>query len=132
MLANQSVKKKKKVKPDPEFYLPEPVVCGGNGRHGHAQTQRRHLGAVQKVGTKEPNGHKHVEQVDKDTSNNLRCVVLGAKGGGHSHGNHAASHTRTRNHEDGATTEAINGEEGDEGREELPGQGTSSKSASVL
>lgn len=111
---------------------PEPVVGRGNRGHGHTQADWRNLGTVQKVGAEESNGHEGVEEVDEDTGGDLGRLVLGTHGGADGQGDHADAHAAPGDHEDGAASEAVDGEEGDEGRQELPGQRAASKGAGVL
>lgn len=114
------------------FYSPEPVVRGGDGRHGHTQADGCNLGTVEEVGAEEADWHKHVEEVDEDTGGDLGGLVVGAHGRGDGQSHHAAAHAGSRDNEDGTASEAVDGEEGDEGRQELPGQRASSKGAGVL
>lgn len=113
-------------------HLPEPMVGGRDGRHGHTETERSDLSAVEEVCAEETDGDEGVEQVDEDTSHDLRSCVLSTEGGGNGQSNHAACHARARDHEDGTTSEAVNGEEGDEGRQKLPSQSATSKSACIF
>lgn len=114
------------------LHSPEPVVRGGDGGHGHPQADGRNLGTVQEVCAEEADGHECVEQVDENTGGDLGGLVVGAHGRGDGKGNHASAHAGSRDNEDGAASEAVDGEEGDEGRQELPGQRASSKGAGVL
>lgn len=113
-------------------HLPEPVVGSRDGRHGHTETERCDLSTVEEVGAEETDGDEGVEQVDEDTSHNLRRRVLSTERGGNGQRNHAACHAGARDHEDGTTSETVDGEEGDKGRQELPGQSATSKSACIL
>lgn len=108
------------------------MIGGRDGRHGHTETERSDLSTVEEVCAEEADGDEGVEQVNEDTSHDLRSRVLSTKGGRDSQSNHAACHAGARDHEDGTTPKAIDGEEGDEGRQELPSQGATSKSACIF
>lgn len=112
--------------------LPEPMVRRRDRRHGHTETDGCDLSTVQEVGAKEANRHEHVEEVDEHAGGDLGRLVLGAEGRGDRQCYHTAAHTRSRDHEDGTAPEAVNGEEGDEGRQELPSQRAASKGTGVL
>ena len=108
------------------------MVGRRNRRHGHTQADGRNLGTVQEVGAEETDGHEGVEEVDEDAGGDLGRVVLGAPGRADGQGYHADAHAAAGDHEDGAAAQAVDGEEGDEGRQELPGQRAASKGAGVL
>lgn len=108
------------------------MVGSRDRRHGHAKSDGSNLCAIQEVGTEKANGNKSVEQVDEATSSNLSGAVLRAEGCRDSQRDHAASHTSTGDDEDGTTTETIDGEEGDKGRQEFPSQCTSSEGARIF
>lgn len=108
------------------------MVRRGDGRHGHPQADGRNLGTVQEVGAEEADWHEGVEEVDEYAGGDLCRLVLGAHGGGDGQANHADAHARSRDNEDGTASEAVDGEEGDEGRQELPRERASSKGAGVL
>lgn len=97
------------------IHLPEPVIGSRDGRHGHTKTNWSDLSAVEEVCAEETDGDEGVEQVDEDSCHDLRSFILDTKGCGNGQRNHAACHTRARNHENSATSQAIDGEEGDEG-----------------
>lgn len=113
-------------------HLPEPMVGSRDGRHGHTETERCDLSTVEEVCAEETDGDEGVEQVDEDASYNLRRRVFSTERGGNGQRNHTACHTGARDHEDGTTSEAVDGEEGDKGRQEFPSQSATSKSACIL
>jgi hypothetical protein len=59
----------------------------------------------------------------------LRGAVRLGEGGCHGQGKHAACHTGAAKHEQLAASESVDGEEGDEAREEFPGQGAAGEDA---
>jgi hypothetical protein len=108
------------------------VVGRGDRGHGHTQANGRNLGTVQEVGAEESNWHKGIEEIDEDASGDLGSLILGAPGSADGQRYHATTHAAAGDDEDGATPEAVDGKEGDEGGQELPSQCAASKGAGVL
>lgn len=109
--------------------IPDPMIRSGDRRHGNTETDGSDLSAVEEVGTQEADGDKEVEEVDEAASSNLSGPVRGVERSGDGQADHANAHAGTAEHEDSATTETINGEEGDERGQELPGQSTAGQNA---
>lgn len=107
------------------------MVSSRDGGHGDTEAQRSNFSAVQEVGTEEADRDEEVEEVDEATGGNLGAVVV-RHGGGDGEGDHAERHAGTAEHEDGTAAEAVDGEEGDEGRQELPGQSAARQDARQL
>ena len=102
--------------------VPQPVVSSRDGGHGDTETHGSDFGTVEEVTAQETNRIERVEKEDEDGRNNRRVsVVLEAVGDGEDY--HADRHTSTADHEDLSATESVDGEEGDEAAEELPGHG---------
>ncbi|KAI6772962.1 hypothetical protein HG530_003920 [Fusarium avenaceum] len=108
------------------------MVGGRDGRHGHSQAERRNLSTVQEVGAKETDRDEGIVQVNEAASSNHSRLVLVTERSTDGEGDHAARHTSTADDEDGSTTEAINGEEGEERGQELPGEGSAGESLGGL
>jgi len=102
--------------------VPQPVVGGRDGRHGHAEAHGRDFGAVQEVGAEEADGDEEVEGEDEEGGGAHGRAVLVREARADRERHHAAGHSEAGEEEEGAAAEAVDGEEGDEAGEELPGQ----------
>lgn len=98
------------------------MVCRRDTSHAHSQSRWRHLRAVQEVRTEEANGDEEIKQEDEECRRNLRRLVVLWKTGCYSEREHAGRHTGAAEHEELATAKAVDGEEGNEAREEFPSQ----------
>jgi hypothetical protein len=105
------------------------MVCSRNTRHADSQPCRRYFRTVQEVRTEEANRDEEVEHEDEEGGRNLGRVVGLGKAGSHGERQHARCHADTREHEELAATEAVDGEEGDEAAEEFPGKGATREDA---
>lgn len=108
------------------------MVGGGDGSHGHSEPHRGDFGAVQEVGAEETDGDEEVEHEDEESSSTHCGAVLTREAGADREGHHAACHAETGEDEERAATETIDGEEGDETGQELPGQARSGENTGEL
>ena len=102
--------------------VPQPVVGGRDGSHGDAQAHGRDFGAVQEVCAEEADGDEEVEGEDEEGGGAHGGAVLVGEAGADGERHHAAGHAAAGEEEERAAAEAVDGEEGDEARKELPGQ----------
>ena len=70
--------------------VPEPVVGGGDGCHGHSELDRRDLCAVEEVGTEETDGDEEVESEDEEGGSAHGTGVLIREASRDSESQHAA------------------------------------------
>lgn len=112
--------------------VPQPVVGRRDAGHDHAEADGRDLGAVQEVRAQEADGHKGVEEVEEAASADHGGAVVVGERGGDGKRNHAGGHARARDYEDDTAAEAVDAEEGQERRQELPGQGAARQDARKL
>jgi hypothetical protein len=112
--------------------VPQPVVGGRDGCHGHAQAHGRDLGAVQEVGAEEADGDEEVEGEDEEGGGAHGRAVLVREARADCQRGHAAGHAEAGEEEERAAAEAVDGEEGDEAGEELPGQAGAGQDAGDL
>lgn len=108
--------------------VPEPVVSGGDGGHGDTEPDGGDLGTVEEVSAEEAEGVEGVEEEDEEGRHDGGGVVL-AEAVGDGEDDHADAHAGAADHEDGATAETVDGDEGDEAAQELPGHGAGGEDA---
>jgi len=108
------------------------VVGGRDTCHGNSQSDRGDLGGVQEVGTEETNRNEKVEQEDEQNTDDLGGQVGLWERCRNSQTHHTHRHADTAEHEDCSTTKSVDGEEGDETTQELPGQATTREDARCL
>lgn len=102
--------------------VPEPVVGGGDGGHGDTETDGGDLCAVEEVSTEETEGVEGVKEEDEEGGDDGGGMVL-AEAVGDGEDDHADAHAGAADHEDGATAETVDSDEGDEAAQKLPGHG---------
>ena len=107
------------------------MVGSRNRGHGDTESDGSNFGTIQEVGTEETNRGKETEKVDEECGCDGRTIVV-VERSRDCKSKHAGSHTGTTDHEDGATTETLNTEEGNKTREELEGQSTSGEKLGVV
>jgi hypothetical protein len=112
--------------------VPQPVVGGGDGGHGDAEAHGRDFGAVQEVGAEEADGDEEVEGEDEERGSTHGGAVLVREARADGERHHAAGHSEAGEEEELAAAEAVDGEEGDEAGEELPGQAGAGQDAGDL
>jgi len=100
------------------------VVGSGDTGHGDAQASRCYLGAVKEVCAEEANGDEEVEEENEESRRNLRSAIACREARCDGKCKHARRHASTTEHEQLPAPETIDGEEGDETREEFPSQRT--------
>jgi len=112
--------------------VPQPVVGGRDGGHGHAEPHGRNFGAVQEVGAEEADRDEEVEGEDEEGggAHGGPVLVREARANGQRH--HAACHAEAGEEEERAAAETVDGEESDEAGQELPGQAGASEDAGDL
>ena len=106
-------------------------TCGDTS-HGNTETGRCDLGAVQEVGAEEADRDEEVEEEDEQSGGDLCSLVCLRVRGSDCQGQHARGHTDAGEHEELAATEAVDREEGDEARQELPGESAARQNARDL
>lgn len=132
--------------------VPKPVVRGRDGGHRDAELHGRHFGAVEEVGAEEADGDEEVELVpeslvsiwrarveagatyeeDEEDAGDSCRIVRTRVSGGDGQRQHATTHAGAAEHEQRPASVAIDGEEGDERAQKLPGQGASDEDAGQL
>ncbi|KAJ8119046.1 hypothetical protein OPT61_g95 [Boeremia exigua] len=112
--------------------IPAPVETSRQTGHGDAETCGRDFSAVQEVGAEEADGDEEVEQEHKQSGHDLSSLVGCRPRGGNSESQHAGSHASAGKHEQLAATEAVDGEEGHEAGQELPGKCATRQNARSL
>ena len=112
--------------------VPQPVVGGRDTGHGDTEAGGCDLSAVQEVGAEETNGDEKVEEEDEERGDDLSWLVALRVRRGNGKSQHARGHTGAGEHEELAATEAVDGEEGDEAGQELPGKRTTRQNAGSL
>jgi hypothetical protein len=105
------------------------MIRGWNTRHGNAKTNRRHLRAIEEVGTKESDRDEEIEKEDEKDTDDL-CGIIGM--GERCRNQHAASHSTSAHHQSDATTKSVDGEGGYKAREELPCKCTTGENPGIL
>lgn len=95
---HHSTAKKKKGRggAGPDDNVPEPMVGGGNARHGDPQVQRRDFGAVQEVGAEEADGDEEVEHEDEEHARDLGRQIRRRERGCDGQAHHAHRHPNNR------------------------------------
>lgn len=102
--------------------VPQPVVGGRDTGHRDTEAGGRDFGAVEEVCAQEADGDEEVEEEDEQCGDDLCGLVGLGHRGGDGECEHARGHAGAREHEQLAAAEAVDGEEGDEAGQELPGQ----------
>lgn len=108
------------------------MVRGRDTSHGDTEPGRRNFSAVKEVCTEETNGDEEVEEEDEERRGDLRGLVRLGEAGGDGESKHARGHASAAEHEELAATETVNGKEGDEAGEELPGKSATGEDAGCL
>lgn len=96
------------------------MVGGRDGRHGNTQPDWGDLCTIEEVGAEEANWDEEVEQEDENHSRCIGSRVARREAGADAQRHHAKSHASPGDHEQYATTETIDCEEGYKARQELP------------
>lgn len=112
--------------------VPQPVVSGRDGGHGDSEPDGGDFGAVEEVGAEETDGDEEVEGEDEEGRSGHGAGVGVGEAGADGERHHAAGHAEAGEHEERAAAETVDGEEGDEARQELPGQAGASQDTGEL
>lgn len=108
------------------------MIGSRNGCHGDTQSYGSDFCTIQEVGTEETDGSEEAEKVYKECGSDRCTIVVVGERSCDGKSDHAQSHTTSRDHKADTATEAIDTEEGNETRQELPGQSTSRQKLGVI